>query len=311
MVAGHLSRLGVCVTRARMRASIHRIDPLGVAERSRQIIRRRVYSAPHPNYVWHMDSHHNLIRWRMVTHGAIDGFSRKVLYLTCANNNRASTVVSFFSNAVDLCGLPDRIRSDKGGENVDVWRYMLHYHNMDPTCVIAGPSTHNVRLWNDVFRCVGQIFYSLLYSLEEEELLDPLNDTDLFCVHLAILPEVNHCLRGFMESWNHHSLSTEHKMTPEQLFTIGMLQRSSTAEGDSPTNTGSHFTSIDLGSYNMQETSIVDTPNTPDSVCSVLSHTLGAIHSQTPTSDFGKATYIRAIHAVGSHIHSGCDECFC
>ena len=147
--------------------------------------------------------------------------------------------------------------------------------------------------------------------LEEEELLDPLNDTDLFCVHLAILPEVNHCLRGFMESWNHHSLSTEHNMTPEQLFTIGMLQRSSTAEGDSPTNTGSHFTSIDLGSYNMQETSIVDTPNTPDSVCSVLSHTLGAIHSQTPTSDFGKATYIRAIHAVGSHIHSGCDECFC
>ena len=36
MVAGHLSRLGVHVTRARMRASIHRIDPLGVAERSRQ-----------------------------------------------------------------------------------------------------------------------------------------------------------------------------------------------------------------------------------------------------------------------------------
>ena len=36
MVAGHLSRLGVRVTRARMRASIHRIDPLGVAERSHQ-----------------------------------------------------------------------------------------------------------------------------------------------------------------------------------------------------------------------------------------------------------------------------------
>ena len=68
MIAGHLSRIGVYVTRARMRATIHRIDPVGIAERSRRIIRRRVYSAPYPNYVWHLDSHHKLIRWRMVIH---------------------------------------------------------------------------------------------------------------------------------------------------------------------------------------------------------------------------------------------------
>ena len=108
MVAAHLSRIGVRVTWARMRASIHRVDPLGVAERSCQIIRCRTYSAPHPNYVWHMDSHHKLIRWRIVIHGAVDGFSRKVLYLTCANNNRASTVVSLFSSAADSHGLPER-----------------------------------------------------------------------------------------------------------------------------------------------------------------------------------------------------------
>ena len=130
-----------------------------------------------------------------------------------------------FSSA-EYYGLPDKIRSDKGGENVDVWQYMLYCHSMDPSCIIVGPSTHEriERLWYDVFRCVGQIFYSLLYSLEEECLLDPLNDTDLYCVHFAILPEINHCLREFVDSWNHHSLSTEHCVTPEQLFTIGMLQ---------------------------------------------------------------------------------------
>ena len=30
---------------------------------------------PHANYVWHIDSNHKLILWRMVIHGAIDGFS--------------------------------------------------------------------------------------------------------------------------------------------------------------------------------------------------------------------------------------------
>ena len=163
MMAGHLTRIGVYITRARLRASIHRVDPLGVAERSRRTIRRRVYSVPYANYVWHIDSNHKLIRWRMVIHGAIDGYSRKILYLKCANNNRASTVISYFSEAVSTFGIPDKVRSDKGGENVDVWRFMLQQNDMQSSCVITGSSTHNERierLWCDVFRCVGQIFYS-------------------------------------------------------------------------------------------------------------------------------------------------------
>ena len=81
MMAGHLTRIGVRITRARLRASIHRLDPGGVAERGRRAVQRRVYSVPHANYVWHIDSNHKLIRWRMVIHGAVDGYSRKILYL--------------------------------------------------------------------------------------------------------------------------------------------------------------------------------------------------------------------------------------
>ena len=93
MMAGHLSRIGVRITRARLRASIHRVDPQGVAERSRRAIRRRVYSVPHANYVWHIDSNHKLIRWRMVIHGAVDGYSRNILYLKCANNNKGCLIL--------------------------------------------------------------------------------------------------------------------------------------------------------------------------------------------------------------------------
>lgn len=135
---------------------------------------------------------------------------------------------SIFSDAITKFGLPDRVRSDKGGENVDVWMYTLYYHNMDPSSVIVGSSTHNQRierLWCDVFRSVGQTFYELLYSLEDEDVLDPLNDVDLFCVHFTILPELARCLNEFVESWNHYCLSTENNLTPEQLYTIGMIER--------------------------------------------------------------------------------------
>ena len=43
MVTGHLLRLGYCVQRSKLRASIHRIDPEGTAERRSIAIRRRAY----------------------------------------------------------------------------------------------------------------------------------------------------------------------------------------------------------------------------------------------------------------------------
>ena len=42
MIAGHLRRISVRITRAKLRASIHRIDQQGVVARGRRIIARRV-----------------------------------------------------------------------------------------------------------------------------------------------------------------------------------------------------------------------------------------------------------------------------
>ena len=44
------------------------------------------------------DGHHKLIRWRLVTHCAIDGFSQLVLFIKCSDNNRATTVYNLFFN---------------------------------------------------------------------------------------------------------------------------------------------------------------------------------------------------------------------
>ena len=75
MMAAHLRTRTICIPRARLRASIHHIDP-HASENRRAAIRRRTYSVPSPNSVWHLDGNHILIRWRFVVHGGIDGYSR-------------------------------------------------------------------------------------------------------------------------------------------------------------------------------------------------------------------------------------------
>ena len=216
LVMGHLIAKSLCVPRSRLRASIHRVDPVNTAEQSSRAVVRRIYNVGEPNEVWHFDGHHKLIRWRLVIYGCIDGYSRVITYLHCSTNNTSITVLSLFTNAVQRFGLPQKIFSDLGGENVDVWRYMIAQHEYEHV-VITGSSTHNERierLWRDVFRCVGNIFYDIFYSLEEEAALDPLNETDIFCLQYVFLPRINKCLH---DSVNAGTITGSHLNTASHL----------------------------------------------------------------------------------------------
>ena len=68
-------------------------------------------------------------------------------------------------------GLPCHIRSDHGGENVDVWRYMIASHDNDYSCVVTGSSVHNERvegLWRVVHRCITSAFTDKFRTLERD-----------------------------------------------------------------------------------------------------------------------------------------------
>lgn len=75
---GHLRTKGVRVQKRRVMWSLRRVDGLGQVLRRRVAIRRRKYSVPRPNYLWHCDGHHKLIWWGIVIHGFIDGYCRTV-----------------------------------------------------------------------------------------------------------------------------------------------------------------------------------------------------------------------------------------
>ena len=227
-LAGHLSTLGYRIQRFKIRESLYRVDPLGVERRSRQLLHRRKYKVPGPNSLWHIDGNHKLVRWRIVIHGGIDGYSRIPVFLSASSNNRSETVLQLFLGAVAKYGLPSRVRADKGGENVLVSQYMLRHPHRGPGrgSFITGRSVHNQRierLWRDVFSsCTGHL-YHMFHSMEDEGLLDPVDEVDLFSLHLVFVPRINQQLQSFKAAYCRHKLRTEHNHTPLQLWTRGIL----------------------------------------------------------------------------------------
>ena len=162
-----------------------------------------------------------------MTHAGIDGYTRMIVYLHCSTNNKATTVYELFLSSVRQFGVPSRVRSDQGGENVLVAQFMLEYRGSERRSMITGSSTHHQRierLWRDVQRCVGELYYRLFYHMENLDLLDPTNEIHIYSLHLVYLHRINTSLKGFKEAWNYHKIRTEHNRTPHQLFTEGVLR---------------------------------------------------------------------------------------
>ena len=167
------------------------------------------------------------MRWRLVTHCGVDGYSRLIVFIKCSTNNQASTVLKCFTEAVQKYGLPSRVRTDQGRENILVAQYQLEHRGRDRGSIITGNSVHNQRIeriWRDMHRCVTQLYYRLFYFLEEKGVLDPMNELHSFALHHVFLGRINKSLIAFKDGWNMHGLRTERNHTPVQLFQAGALQ---------------------------------------------------------------------------------------
>ena len=168
-----------------------------------------------------MDGNHKLIQpYRVVIHGGIDVYSRLVVFLKASVDNRASTVFSSFQEAVAQYSLPSRVRTDLGLENIEVARFIVCTRGVNRGSIITGTSVHNQRI-ERLWREVNSIECSRF--INEHFGLDTTNENHLFALQVAYLPLINEALEQLTSAWNSYALSTEHNLSPRQLWVQGML----------------------------------------------------------------------------------------
>ena len=308
MILGFLRGRNIHLPRRRIRECLVRLSPAGVLLRSLTTVVRRHYSVPSVNSLWHIDGLHCFIRWRMVIHGGIDGFSRLIVYLYCSTNNRSSTVFELFQQAVRRYGWPSRVRSDLGLENISVAHAMIAFRGTGRCSHIGGTSVHNQRierLWRDTFTCACHLYYTIFYNLEECGLLDSTDDRDLFAIHYVFLPRINRQLLQFTEAWNHHPMRTQHNHSPLRVWNEGMeeVQENPSLLDHSIIIHGINMYGIDpmappVNSFDM------GTVEVPDTVVDLseeqLDYLLTNIPPLTPSDCYGVDLYLYVRHIMHS-----------
>lgn len=146
MVIGILRSKGFFLPRHRVKNFIGDHDPVSVLLHWTQATVQRKYNVPGPNALWHIDGLHKLIRWGFVVHGSIDGYLGMITFLKCSIDDNAATILDNFIEATRKYGLPSRVHSDRGSENVEVARYMNAKRGSHRWSYLTGSSVHNQRI---------------------------------------------------------------------------------------------------------------------------------------------------------------------
>ncbi|KAJ3531850.1 hypothetical protein NMY22_g7983 [Coprinellus aureogranulatus] len=238
---GFLRRRGVRIPKRRIIASLRRVSPVGRTMRTRVAIVRREYSQIRPNAMWHLDGHHKLIRWGIVIHGTVDGYSRKIVGLRASSDNTAETVLALFIESVKKHGFPSRVRGDRGSENIEVSVFITLFRGLNRGSFVWGTSTRNTRierLWVEVGSQFARPWQAFFRRLERLHRLDCSKPAHLWLLRHLFLPKINDDCVSFQENWNNHPIARlGHDQSPEEMYLLGQLMH-----GRYPTPTNVHST---------------------------------------------------------------------
>jgi len=136
-------RNGFVISREDVRLLLAVLDHTGVSKRSARKLRRRQYYAKGPNSLWHMDGHNKLKPYGLCISGAIDGFSKNMMWLSVFCY--FWIIAGYYLEAVkNVGGAPAVVRADMGTENglVEVMQNAL----VGPNSFLYGLSTTNQRI---------------------------------------------------------------------------------------------------------------------------------------------------------------------
>lgn len=216
------------ITRAQVIRAMKRVDPeaYDIRTRTRRIIARGPYIGNKgPHHWWHIDSWHKMIRWKFIVFGGVDGFTKKVMFLRCSNNNKAATHLRIFKRAVQGSMIPSRVRADRGKENVLVAQFMYQWRGLGRGSFVAGRSVHNTRIerfWGIMRMGCMEFYIQLFRYFERQRILNVDNPLEMFCLHYLFMNRINEELERFVMVRNHSKIRTSRNQSPYQMELLNM-----------------------------------------------------------------------------------------
>ena len=210
----------VQATQETVRLVMRVIDPVGVSLRSRRRLRRRTYTNKGPNFVIHIDGYDKLKPYGVAIHGAIDGFSRCILWLeACCTNNDPRIIAGFYLNFIKrVGGVPRVVRGDAGTENIWVrdmqraFRFNDRDNMSGMNSFISGRSSGNQRIerfWGTLRLGFTAFWRNYFRDMVDRGLLRTDDPVHLECLRYCFMSLIQRDLDAFVELWNLHRIRVQ------------------------------------------------------------------------------------------------------
>ena len=187
--------------RETVRQIVKALDPDGVEMRSRRKLQRRKYRSKGPDFIRHIDGYDKLKPFGFCIHGAIDGYSRRILWLqACLSNNDPWVIAGFYLKYIRLHGRTATIvRGDRGTENVFVARIQRHLREnhsdsfAGEKSFLYGRSVSNQRIeawWSFLRKTETNWWMNFLKDLREQGIYSDVDPVQVECLKIAFMPVI-------------------------------------------------------------------------------------------------------------------------
>ena len=201
---------GITTDKETVREMLKILDPEGVQLRSRHRLQRRKYKTAGPNHIWHIDGYDKLKPFGFCIHGAIDGYSRRIMWIEVGStNNDPFVIAQYYLDCVrQVGGIPKIIRADCGTENVNVAVLQRFFHNQDQS-FLYGKSSCNQRIeaWWGMLKRGGMAWWiNFFKDLRDCGLYLEDNVIEAECLKFCFMPVIREELHKFAIQWNLHKI---------------------------------------------------------------------------------------------------------
>lgn len=213
-------KYGLKVKRSDVLKYLWELDPEGVTQRKAKRLKRRRFVSPGPNFTWHLDGYDKLKPFGFCIHGAVDGYSRKILWLEVGpSNNNPKIIGHYFINCIRTLGYgPSIVRCDMGTENTTV-AFLQGFMRSEGTDAFAGvksfvygKSTSNQRIeawWSILRKCNTSWWINFLKDLRAEGKFIDTDPIQCECLQYCFMGIIRKELHQVMNEWNLHKISTK------------------------------------------------------------------------------------------------------